>query len=273
MNIGTAKPSQNELKAVKHHLIDILSPSQSFSAGLFKKKATDTIDSLHRKNKIPIIVGGTGLYMRTLTRGLFDGPEADWTLREKLGREEQRLGKGHLYERLKKIDPESAKKVNQNDARRIIRALEVSLTSGKTITESRKTSTIPGKYHFIKIGLFRDRKELYALIEQRVDTMIKQGLLRETEQLLTMSPARTPLQALGYKEMLLSINESISLEDAVRLLKKRTKMFAKRQIAWFKKEPGIHWVNISGIMSEDKILTRVIHDVAILKDLIYGKRK
>jgi len=196
MDIGTAKPSLKELKEVKHHLINILPPSEYFSAGKFKKMATKIIEGLHSKGMIPIIVGGTGLYIKTLTRGLFEGPEADWSLREKLLEKEKHLDKGHLYKQLKKIDPAAADKINPNDTRRIIRALEVSLKGKKTISEFQHLSTVPQRYNFIKIGLLKDRSELYRLIEDRVDIMMKKGLLQETEKLLKMNPHRIPLQAL-----------------------------------------------------------------------------
>ena len=135
MDIGTSKPSQRELDEVKHHLINILSLDRSFSAGKFKSMAIETIDSIHSKGKTPIIVGGTGLYVRTLTRGLFEGPEADWELRNKLTEEERDYGEGHLYNRLKDVDPVTAGKTSRTDTRRIIRALEVFLKAGKTISE------------------------------------------------------------------------------------------------------------------------------------------
>jgi tRNA dimethylallyltransferase len=271
MDIGTAKPSPDEQKEVKHHLISILNPSESFSAGRFKKMAVHTIDSLHNRNKIPVIVGGTGLYISTLTRGLFEGPEADWNLRERLVQEEKRFGKGYLYKVLKKIDLAAANKINPNDLRRTIRALEVSMRAGKTISESHLQTTKPQKYRFIKIGLFRERGELYELIEKRIDTMMKRGLVEETVRLLQMNPDRTPLQSLGYKEMRLYINGSISMDEAVRLVKKRTRMYSKRQFTWFKKEPDILWVDITGIVDRDKIFTKVLSEVEILKELIYGK--
>ena len=272
MDIGTSKPSRRELKEIKHHLINILPPDESFSAGMFKKMATKIIDNLHGKGKIPVIVGGTGLYIRTLTKGLFEGPEADWSLREKLIEEERHFGKGYLYKHLKKNDPVSADRINPKDTRRIIRALEVSLKGRKTISELQHLSTVPQAYNFIKAGLLRERKEIYGLIEQRVDAMMKKGLLQETRRLLKMNPHRTPLQALGYKEMQLYINGLVSIEEAVRLLKKRTKMYAKRQFTWFKKEPDVKWVNITGIMDADKIFAKVVNDVEILRELLYVKK-
>jgi tRNA dimethylallyltransferase len=270
MDIGTAKPSPAELEEVPHHLINILSPEQSFSAGLFKEKAAEIINDLHRKNKVPVIVGGTGLYIRSLTQGLFEGPSADWSIRQKLKEEEQIYGKEYLYKYLQGIDAEAAVKINPNDSRRIIRAIEVAMQGNKTISEFHITSTIPGPYDFIKIGLSRDRKELYMLIEERVDKMIEAGLLHETKNLLEMKPDRTALQALGYKELGRYLHGDIKLEEAVRLIKKHTKMYAKRQITWFKKEPDIHWIDVTGITDSDKIFTRMINNVEILKELIYS---
>ncbi len=270
MVIGTAKPSLLERRTVKHHLINILSPAESFSAGLFRDRAVKIIDDLHRNGKVPVIVGGTGLYIKTLTRGLFDGPVADWKLREEFIQEEQRFGKGHLYNRLREIDPASAYKINPNDTRRIIRALEVCLKQRKTMTES-QSETFPCPYGFIKIGLSRDRAEIYQLIDKRVDRMMDDGLLEETKKLLEMHPSRIPLQALGYKEMGLYLNSSVTLEEAVRLLKKRTRMYAKRQFTWFKKEPDIKWVDVTGFIEADRIFNKVVNDVEILKEFLYSK--
>jgi tRNA dimethylallyltransferase len=270
MDIGTAKPSPAELREVPHHLINILSPEQSFSAGLFKEKATEIINDLHRKNKIPVIVGGTGLYIRSLTRGLFEGPSADWSIRQKLKEEERIHGREYLYKHLRGIDAEAAAKINPNDSRRMIRAIEVAVQGNKTISEFHITSTMPGPYEFIKIGLSRDRKELYGLIEERVDKMIEAGLLHETKDLLEMKPARTALQALGYKDLGKYLQGDIGLEEAVRLIKKHTKMYAKRQMTWFKKEPDINWIDVTGIRDSDKIFMRMINDVEIMKELIYS---
>jgi tRNA dimethylallyltransferase len=264
MDIGTAKPSAGELKSVPHHLINILMPDEKFSAGLFKEKATVIIDELHDKNKIPLVVGGTGLYIRALTKGLFKGPDADESLRRELRSEEKAHGSGYLYRRLKRLDPESANRIEQNDLRRIIRALEVSLKADRGISEIQKESTEHSGYDFIKIGLFRDRKELYGMIEERVDKMIDEGLLEETRSLIKMNPGRTALQALGYKEMKLYLDGQAGLEEAVRLIKKRTRMYAKRQHTWFRKEPYVNRVDISGIIEAEKIFAKIRNDVKML---------
>jgi len=271
MDIGTAKPSPVELGAVPHHLINILEPDEKFSAGLFKEKASEIIKVLHSRNRIPLIVGGTGLYIRSLTSGLFEGPGADESLREELREEEELHGKGHLYERLKSVDPDAAGKIEPNDLRRIVRALEVTLTENKGISEIQKGSTQPLDYNFIKIGLSRDRKELYSIIEGRVDKMMKDGLLDETRRLFTMNRGRTAMQALGYKEMAQFLEGTVDLNEAVRLTKKRTKMYAKRQYTWFRKEPDIHWIDITGITEAENIFDKVISDIEIIKKLIYSK--
>ncbi len=271
MDIGTSKPSQRELDEVKHHLINILSPGRSFSAGKFKTMAIEIIDSMKSKGKTPIIVGGTGLYIRALTRGLFHGPGADWELRDKLIQEEKNYGEGYLYNRLKDVDPVTAGKTNRNDTRRIIRALEVFLKAGKTISELQDMSTTRTAYNFIKIGLSRERKELYRLIDQRVDTMMRKGLLQETESLLKTNPGRTPLQALGYKEMQLFLNGRVSMEESVDLLKKRTRAYAKRQYTWFNKEPGVEWVDITGIINAEDIYGKVVTDVEPFRKLLAGQ--
>jgi len=267
MDIGTAKPSSAELKEVPHHLINILSPDESFSAGLFRDNAVKVINELHKKNKIPLIVGGTGLYIKTLTRGLFEGLSADWKLRDELMEAERSHGKGHLYEYLEKLDPEAAGKIEQNDVRRIIRALEVSLKD-KRISEYQKSATRPEPYNFIKIGLTRERKELYRLIDERVEKMMRDGLREETERLFKMKPSAAALQSLGYKEIGSYIAGEASLDEAVELIKKRTRNYAKRQMTWFRKEPDVHWVDVSSIMDADGILSKVLNEVEIIKKLI-----
>ncbi len=270
MDIGTAKPSIEELEAVPHHLINILSPSELFSAGMFKEKSVEIIDRLQMQGRVPLIVGGTGFYISSLTRGLFEGPGADEELRQRLMEEEIEHGRGHLYNRLVSLDPEAAEKIEPNDLRRVIRLLEIRLKGGKGISEIHKQSTVPSDYDFIKIGLSRERKELYPLIEDRVDSMMKDGLLEETQRLLEMKPERTALQALGYKEMRLYLEGEVELDEAVRLTKKRTKMYAKRQFTWFRKEPDINWVDITGAMDSESIFKKVMNKVDILGQIIYS---
>jgi len=256
MDIGTAKPSIEEKTMVKHHMIDIVDPWESYSTGKYITEVVPIIDNLHRKGKIPIVVGGTGLYIKAMTRGIFSGPPADWNLREELlsmDKEER----GSLYNYLKEFDPDAAGKITPNDTRRVIRALEVCLKSNASISELQKNRTQPLPYDFIKIGLTRDRKELYRIIEERVAIMIESGLVEEVENILTMNPDRTPLQAIGYKEIAMYLYGHITSDEAIRLITRGTKRYAKRQFTWFRKEEGIHWIDITGTYDKHGAFMRV----------------
>lgn len=259
MDTGTAKPTLEERSLVKHHMIDIVDPWKAFSTGKYIQAVVPIIEELHGKGKIPLVVGGTGLYIKAMTRGIFSGPSADWSLREELlfmEREEN----GILHNLLKDLDPEAALRITPNDTRRIIRAVEVFIKSSSSISEMQKKLTMPLPYEFVKIGLKKDRKELYRIIEKRVDEMIKKDLIEEVKHLLEMNPDRTPMQAIGYKEILLHLRGDISPEEAAKLIKRGTKRYAKRQVTWFKKEEGINWIDITGINDTTMILN-LIFDV------------
>ncbi len=260
MDIGTAKPSQQLRRIVKHHMIDICDPSEEFSTGRYIEEVKRIIDSLHGEGKIPLVVGGTGLYIRAMTKGLCKAVSADWGLREGLNRREDETP-GYLYQYLRDLDPEAASRIMPSDRRRLIRAIEVCLRMGHPISEIQKRSTEPLPYNFIKIGLSRDRSELYRLIEERVDRMIDEGLIEEVRGLLQKNPSRTVLQAIGYKELIGYIKGEMVLGEAVRLIKKRTKLYAKRQFTWFKKEPDIRWLDITGIREPEVIKNMVLHEI------------
>jgi len=261
MDIGTAKPTPDERAMVKHHMIDIVGPRESYSTGKYIDAVVPIIEGLHRKGKIPIVAGGTGLYIKAMTRGIFSGPSADWSLRESLLAGEK-AENGSLYKYLGELDPEAAGKITPNDTRRIIRALEVSLKSASNISDMQKRFTQPLPYEFIKIGLLRDRKELYSLIEKRVDEMIANGLEEEVKNVLHLIEASSvsplpSMQAIGYKEIAMYLRSEISRDEAVRLIKRGSKRYAKRQFTWFRKEEGISWVDITGISDNSLILDRV----------------
>jgi tRNA dimethylallyltransferase len=261
MDIGTAKPTLGERAEVRHHMIDIVDPSESFSTGQYIEKVVPIIEDLHAKGKIPLIVGGTGLYIKAVTRGIFSGPSADWNLRDSL-LEIEEDERGSLYAYLSVIDPEAAAKIEKKDTRRIVRAIEVKMKSGEKISLLQKMCTQPLPYEFIKIGLSRERKELYRMIEERVDRMVASGLREEVVRLLGMNPGRTPLQAIGYKEFALHIKSGITLEEAVALVKRNTRRYAKRQFTWFRKEEGIRWLDITGAHTDGEIfdeIERVLH--------------
>lgn len=265
MDIGTAKPSIKQRQMVRHHMIDVANPWELFSTGEYIKQVEPIIKNLHAINKIPLIVGGTGLYLRAMTRGIFEGPSANWYLREDLFNKEAQTP-GCLYNTLKDIDPVSASRIMPNDLRRIIRALEVYYMEKKPISEIQKLCTKPFSCDFIKIGLSRDRQELYRLIEERVDKMITQGLLEEVKKVISMINEHIDsninhlpaMQAIGYKELALYLRGNISFDEAVALIKKRTRNYAKRQFIWFKKEIDILWVDITGIFETQEILSKIL---------------
>jgi len=252
MNIGTAKPTEDQLHRVPHHMISAVDPSDAFSTGRYIEAVLPVIEGLLAKGKVPLVVGGTGLYIKSMTRGLFSAPEADSGLREELLVIE-REAPGSLYERLLKIDPVAAEKITAGDVRRIVRALEVCMKSDRPISELQKIHTQPLPYEFMKIGLTRERSELYAMIEARVDVMFASGLVDEVRSLLTRKPCYTAMQAIGYKEVAQHLRGEIGREEMVWSVKRASKRYAKRQYTWFRKEPDITWLDITGIHDGNEI--------------------
>ncbi|KPJ57394.1 MAG: tRNA delta(2)-isopentenylpyrophosphate transferase [Deltaproteobacteria bacterium DG_8] len=247
MDIGSAKPSLKERSLVTHHLIDIKDPDEEFSAAQFKEEARDIIVSLAQEGKVALVVGGTGFYIRALTKGLFPAPSADLKFREELKEKEKTKGKWYLYKELEKVDPEAASKIHPNDTFRIIRALEVFYLTGEPISQQQKRHQFKHSYfNLLKIGLMRDRSEIHHRIEQRVDKMIKDGLLDEATQLLEKgwSPTIKPFQSLGYKQILSYLQGELSLDEATRLIKRNTKRYGKRQLTWFRKDSEIKWFTL-----------------------------
>jgi tRNA dimethylallyltransferase len=256
MDIGTAKPSREELAAVRHHMIDIIEPTESYSAGKYIEAIVPLIEDLHRRGKIPVVTGGTGLYIKAITRGIFNGPAADRSLRDELLLEENETP-GILYARLAEIDPDAAGRIERKDIRRVVRGLEVCRISSGKISDLQEKLTSPLPYEFTKIGLTRGREELYSMINKRVDAMIASGLLDEVKRILAMHPDRTPMQAIGYKEMALHISEEIDLKEAVRLIKRNSRRYAKRQFTWFRKEDRINWIDVTGLHESMDIFERI----------------
>jgi len=245
MDIGTAKPSEGERAGIRHHMIDVVGPSEAYSAGRYISEVEPIIEGLFQKGKIPVIVGGTGLYIKAMTRGIFSGPSSDLELRDRLlVREEEH--KGSLYAQLCELDPEAAGRIERNNIRRIIRALEVCMKSGSSLSALQKNLTKPLPYDFIKIGITRERKELYQMIDARVDAMFQAGLVDEVNAIMQMNPDRTPLQAIGYKEIVQYLNHEIDLQEAERLIKRNSRRYAKRQFTWFRQEDGITWIDVTG---------------------------
>ena len=257
MDIGTAKPGLEERKKIPHHLIDIVNPDEYFSAADYSTKAREAIKNILGRGKEPIVVGGAGLYLRALFKGIFKGPGKDEEVRSKLKERAEKFGIDSLYEKLDKKDPEAAKKIGPHNLVRIIRALEVYELTGKKISELQKEGEYPPEeYDFVKIGLELDREQLYQRIDQRVEQMIKAGLVAEVKSLkekgydLRFAPLRT----FGYKEIFHYLDGNMSLDEAVQNIKLETRHYAKRQITWFKKEEGIFWIDWEKENPRDEIL-------------------
>ncbi len=244
MDIGTAKPTVDDQKRVRHHLIDLVTPDQPFHAAIYRTLGRKTIDRLY-KNKTPIwVVGGTGLYIKTLSEGIFSCPKIDPSVREELKKEAEERGTGTLFERLKNGDPKTACSLHPNDLFRIVRALEVLESTGFPISFYREQHRFGEKpYVTIKIGLEMDRDMLYQRIDKRVDQMLEKGLLQEVKTLMEMGYGRElkPMQSLGYKQMVQYLLKEMAWDEAVIQIKRDTRRYSKRQVTWFKADPEIRW--------------------------------
>ncbi len=244
MDIGTAKPSMKERQAVPHHLIDIVSPDEDYTAADFRNDAVSKIKEVRSRGKNIFIAGGTGLYIKALTKGLFPGPKGDKMLRDTLRKEAQEKGGLYIHERLKEVDPEAASRIHPNNIIRVIRAIEVYEAAKRPISELQKEHGFSeARFDALKIGLIKERALLYADIENRVERMINEGLLEETRRLLEAgySMDLKPMCGLGYKEMIGFLHGKYAFNEAVEELKKNTRHYAKRQITWFKKDAEIRW--------------------------------
>jgi tRNA dimethylallyltransferase len=243
-DIGTDKIPLEQRKDIPHHLIDIVDSSTQFTAADFVKHALMAARTIGKKQKLPIVAGGTGLYLKALCEGLFPEGEKDPEIRAKLERQAEDEGLDSLRKMLVKVDPVYAKKIGTKDKMRIIRALEVFFATQKPISAHFvKTRSLAHDFFILKIGLKLERSALYKKIEDRVDRIFEKGIVEEVESLLGegIKPNSPPFRALGYKQVLKYLREDLSLEDAVDLTKKETRHYAKRQITWFRKMEGIRW--------------------------------
>jgi tRNA dimethylallyltransferase len=240
MTIGTAKPSQEEQQGVPHHFIDVFSISQQYSAGMFEQDALQLLQRLFQTIDLALVVGGSGLYVKALCEGMDQMPESDPDLREALIRIGQEQGLSYLLTLLEQQDPTYFRQVDQANPQRVIRALEVSLSSGKAYSSYRRQQVASRPFQIVKIGLNRDRTDLYHRIDSRVDLMLKSGLLEEARSLF---PFRThhALQTVGYQEIFGFLEGLYDWDEAVRLLKRNSRRYAKRQLTWFRKDPGFTW--------------------------------
>lgn len=242
MDILTSKPSACDRKKVRHHLIDIIPPTKEFSAAEYRRMAIDAIEDILGRDKTPLFVGGSGLYVKAVLDGLFLASKKDTSFRKKQEAFAKRYGNMYLYNKLKNIDAITSQKIHPNDLRRIIRALEIYHIEGKLPSELKK-ETIPLKYDYKIFGLATDRNKLYRNIDKRVEQMFKAGITAEVRRLLGKKLSLTARKALGYDEVLGYLKGRYPLFKAKELLKKNTRHFAKRQLTWFKPDKRIIWVN------------------------------
>ncbi len=261
MDIGMDKPSLEQRQGVPHRLIDLVNPDQPFNAGMFRRQALHEIERLYQEQKVPLVVGGTGLYVRALMRGLCDAPPADPEFRARLLSDAREKGRHFLYEELTRVDPASAGRLHPHDEVKILRALEVYHLSGRPLSEVQHDHGFAeAPFTPCVIGLVRERATLYRRIEDRVELQLAKGLVAETERLLGQGYGRDlgSMKGLGYRQIAGYVAGEYDYAEAVRQLKRDTRRFAKRQLTWFRKEPGLTWLSIAERESSDRIAERVL---------------
>ena len=247
MTVGTAAPTAEEMQGVPHHMIAVADPAEQWSAAEYVSRATPVVDDILARGKLPVLVGGPGLWMDALIRGHgFAKGHAGGAIRRELEARLEREGIAPLLEELRQVDPESAERLHPADTKRILRALEVYRETGSTISaHNAATRMIPPRYDAVWIGLqFADRADMKALIDRRVDKMVQEGLLDEVRALLAMGLPRnaTAMQAIGYKEFLGVLDGALTEPEAIELVKLRSRQYAKRQLTWLRRNPDIHWI-------------------------------
>lgn len=260
LTIGTAKPTEEELIKFKHHFINHISINENYNVGKFFKEATEIISKLHNENKIPIVVGGTGLYINSLLYGIFEGPSSDNQIRQTLEKELREIGLHSLLKKLEEVDPETHKRIDKNNPRRIIRALEVYYITGKPISLLQKEKHLKPDYKNFLFGLNWDRKILYERINYRVDKMIKDGLIDEVKFILNKfgENINVVLQTVGYKEVIQFLKNEITYNEMIELIKRNTRRYAKRQLTWFRKDKNIVWFDVQSEENFENITNKII---------------
>jgi tRNA dimethylallyltransferase len=255
MDIGTGKPTKEERAIVPHHLIDVVNPDEEFNAALFRTLAAEAVEDIQSRNKRAIVCGGTGLYIKALTHGLFVGPSADPGLRRRLSQERAAGGGQLLHERLARFDSAAARRIHPNDWQRIIRALEVYELTGRSMSAWQKEHAFnETRFDTLKLGLDRDRNELYQLINQRCERMIQEGLIDEVRGLVARgySLGLKALRSVGYRHAGFFLTGAMTLEAALSLMQRDTRRLAKRQLTWFRGDKEIHWFHPES--DRDKII-------------------
>jgi tRNA dimethylallyltransferase len=260
LDIGTAKPSLEERRRVPHHMIDIREPTEVFTAGDYQREARRVLDDIRSRRKLPILVGGTGLYLRAVTEGLFSGPARSEYWRNRLEMMAERKGRRYLHQVLKRLDAVAASRIAERDKPKVIRALEVRLETGKPLSqhlEEGPRQPISG-FEVHMVGLNPPRKELYKRIDERVWRMVQAGLIEEIRRLLASGiPASAkPFEAIGYRHFIADIDSSIPREETIRIIQRDTRRYAKRQMTWFRKQSDVTWFDGPGDSEEIKNTVR-----------------
>jgi tRNA dimethylallyltransferase len=250
MDLGTAKPSAEERARLPHHLIDVADPDQPFTAGEYSRQARAALNDIARRGRLPIVTGGTGLYLRALTEGLFAGPARQTELRARLARSRQRHREGWLHRVLLRLDPASAARIHANDTPKLIRAIEVCLTARKPLShvlgnKGAARDPLTG-FRLLRIGLNPSRKALYERLNQRAAAMFSVGLIEETSGLLARFGPVKALDSLGYRQAMAVLDGTVSVEAAIEAAQQGHRNYAKRQLTWFRREPGVHWIEAFG---------------------------
>ncbi|MEG0004918.1 MAG: tRNA (adenosine(37)-N6)-dimethylallyltransferase MiaA [Clostridium sp.] len=262
MDIGTAKISEEEMDGIKHYMIDEVTPDVEFSVALFRERAGNYIDDIISRGKTPIVVGGTGLYINSLTYALdFSGREEDAEYRKQLEAIAEEKGNEYLHSMLKDVDEESYKRLYPNDIKRVIRALEVYKIKGKTISEiQRESKERDIDYNLSYFALNMDREKLYDRINQRVDIMFNKGLVEEVQKLLNMGYTEDmiSMQAIGYKEVIDYLNGKMSLNEVIDYIKQSSRRYAKRQLTWFRKDKRIKWINTDEQIEKNDLIKNIL---------------
>ena len=248
MDIGTAKATPEEMAGVPHHMLDVAEPWEDYSAARYTEEAGRCCEDILSRGKLPILVGGTGLYIDSLLSGRDFAPrtEGELRLREELGQEYDTIGGAAFREKLREVDPERAEKLHPEDKRRLVRAMEIFRLTGEPITvHDKRSAALPPRFESVKVALsFRDRQQLYDRIDRRVEQMAASGLFREVEALLQegLGPERTAMQAIGYKETAAALRGDCTREEALETVKRESRRYAKRQLTWLRRDGAVRWL-------------------------------
>jgi tRNA dimethylallyltransferase len=245
MDLGTAKPTSEERARLPHHLIDVADPDQPFTAGEYSRQARTALRAISARARLPIVTGGTGLYLRALTLGLFAGPSRQDDLRTRLAQSQSKRGKDWLHRLLTRLDPASAARIHANDTPKLIRAIEVCLAARKPLSEVMTRDPLTG-FRLLRIGLNPPRKQLYDRLNGRAAAMFAHGLVDETRTLLDRYGPVSALDSLGYRQSLAVLSGALSLESAIESAQQGHRNYAKRQLTWFRREPDVHWLETFG---------------------------